>query len=144
MLYNKFKMNSLPSPEQFPEQNQVLAETIKSQIKNRFGKLFDPQTEEIKEIPYKEINLRYHCGEIAEFTAKTVGGKIEEHQAKGNNPSISYVEEDGEETEIASGFTITSHRYVVDENGMVWDPITNNWGNLTEGEYRQRLINNQS
>jgi len=137
-------MNSSCSPEQLPGQNQVLAETIKSQIQNRFGRLFDPQTGEIKEIPYKEINLRYHCGEVAEITAKIVNGKVKEQQARGNNPNILYREENDEKTEVASGYTFAIHRYVVDERGRVWDPITNNWGDLTEEEYLQRLVSNSS
>ena len=31
------------------------------------------------------------------------------------------------------------HRFVVDAAGMVWDPIVNVWGTMTEAEYLAHL-----
>jgi len=96
MAEDKEETSVRPSTEKTTEQERDITQTIKSKIQERFGKVFDQETEEIKEVPYEEINLRYHCGDVARITAETVDGEIEEHQARGHNPSILYLGIDGE------------------------------------------------
>ncbi len=124
--------------EKFSPPSQPIT-TIKDQIEQRFGKVFNQATDSIEQIPFERINLNGHCGEVSKITQQTVGGKIRQFRTAGNKPNIFYTQDNGGKINIASGFTEAIHSYTIDEKGNVWDPITDNWGTVSEQEYLTKL-----
>lgn len=119
--------------------HDILVKNIKDLLEKRFGTVINADTGEITHKPFDDINLNGHCGDVSKITNSIVQGEIVGKNIQGTHPSISYKEND-KVSEIASGYNLAIHSYVLDGEGNVWDPITKNWGNLKEKDYLEKLI----
>lgn len=128
-----------PEPQSLRQRLPKIA-LIRKLVEKRFGPTFDESSQKITNKPYDEINLSYNCGEISRIAGSVVGGDVQQKVIRGHNPVMTFINDDGEQVEIASGNTQAIHSYVVDENDMVWDPITEIWGTMPESEFLDRII----
>jgi hypothetical protein len=120
--------------------NENFQKTIIGRLEQRFFRVFDLKTGKIEQKPYDPRFLIGHCGEVSRIVAEQVGGKTKQCIHKGSKPALYYKSDEEEEPlPIADGHTQAIHSYVVDERGMVWDPITENFGTLTEKEYLKKI-----
>lgn len=115
---------------------------IKKVLEKRFGQVFDLDTGQMEQRPWEHTNLHSHCGEISRITQEIVGGVRREKVAHGRDITLRYTHPNGTEEQIASGYEIAVHAYTVDDEGKVWDPTTEVWGDTTENEYLDRITSN--
>jgi len=113
---------------------------IRKLVEKKFGPTIDLSDQKITNKPYDEINIAYNCNGVSRIVENVVGGEIKQKIVRGHNPSLSFINDNGEQIELAGENTQAIHSYVVDENKMVWDPITNVWGTMRESEFLERII----
>lgn len=113
--------------------------SIQKNVEARFGTIFDEKSDTMIHKPFHEIHLNGHCGEVSRITKEVSGGKINQKVIKGYKARLYFINSFGQKTEIASGNTEAIHSYVVDNNGVVWDPITKNWGTIDEENYLKKI-----
>lgn len=106
---------------------------IKLALLKRFGATYDPKSNQIKtETEYNDIVLRNmggNCNAVSRIILEVISGQVYELTATGNEPAIFYSDKGENSTrKIASGYTQAKHRFVIDPEGKVWDPILNKWG----------------
>ena len=129
-------------------QREKAEQTIKQKLLKRFGKtaIINPETGEVKineahvyDDPQVIKNIRHNCNEVSRIVSEIIDGDRKIIKADGINPAIKY--NDGEkEREIASGLSTAIHAFVVDDEGKVWDPITNEWGENDIEYYRDKVV----
>ena len=118
---------------------------IKDGLLERFGKTarLNPETNEMDIVeaekfdnPQVKKNMMHNCGTVSRIVHKTIGGVHQTAKAHGTNPTISY---ENDENIIASGGATAFHAFVVDDEGMVWDPIVDVWGDVDIATYTEKL-----